>query len=259
MGAVQNARFYEDQRLLYVALTRAADHLYVCGYGSKVTADSWYQQIIDRVNPTISNWQAKTPANYKADLTQIELPDWLTSLPRQKVSPPAKNIVASPQTEMMHRGVVVHKLFEVLGDISPAQRREQGARLLNLMQLDLSEWRSDLEQVVNMLDHPDLTPFFGGDSFAELEIIHPDGSFLRLDRVVIGSHKITILDYKTSLNVPTTIADIPRDILKQLQRYTEALANMYPSHEINSVILWTSAPLLQTLPHTCLGLNNTGA
>ena len=62
----------ENKRLLYVAVTRASDQLYICGYDSKNTprADNWYDLIIQSVtngNDITEPYQIKTP--------QLKTPD----------------------------------------------------------------------------------------------------------------------------------------------------------------------------------------
>lgn len=238
---------YEDQRLLYVALTRAADHLYITGYGPKITADSWYQQIIEIINPPIEPWQ-QDHGTWQQQPTATSLnesrPEWLLmpikqSLPRKPVT------TQSTMTTAMHRGIVIHKLFEVLGDLAEGDRLKAGNYLLQHLKLSPCQWQQDLTRVLELLKDENLTIFYSAQSYAELEIAHPNGQLLRLDRVVISDDAIVILDYKTAEEIPD---HIPATIIQQLSMYQEALNALYPNIPISSSILWTSGPELQNVP-----------
>ncbi len=92
----------EYRRLLYVALTRAQDALYVCGFGEDKD-DSWYRTVttgMEKVGSQVEydfikgmGWrhgqilQRKSSTKEKKDIHNFNLPSWLLSAPAQETMP----------------------------------------------------------------------------------------------------------------------------------------------------------------------------
>jgi ATP-dependent helicase/nuclease subunit A len=152
----------EYWRLLYVAMTRAEDRLYVCGYeGSRGhVEDSWYPYIksaferLDGVEEfpfgederglRFYNTQTKNADRSKAEeqissMTSVGIaePEWLRKNPAPESVPPrpllpsrpsGKVSVISPlapkegKQECFRRGNVTHKLLQLLPDIEQSKR-----------------------------------------------------------------------------------------------------------------------------------------
>jgi ATP-dependent helicase/nuclease subunit A len=159
----------EQARLLYVALTRASDRLYICGWtGTKGKAkDCWYEYLeaafarlpgvveVEGADGPVRRYEtpqrrpvaaARGPVAVK---TPEGLPDWARRLPPTEPSPvrplapsrmaEAEPAVASPLTAAeaatraavrFRRGTLIHRLLELLPDLPPAARAEAGRRFL---------------------------------------------------------------------------------------------------------------------------------
>jgi ATP-dependent helicase/nuclease subunit A len=201
----------EYRRLLYVAMTRAADRLIVCAAQglNKPPARCWYDLIHTALAPgateeqaddgsgRVLRWRAAAPhgpavAGARASVAELapaELPDWLTrpcpqgaALPRA-VSPSGAvtEEAAAPRPAAAHptraralaRGTLTHRLLQALPDI-PRERRDDAARgflARHAGAFDDAERAAIREQVLTILDDPRFAPLFAAGSKAEVPLI----------------------------------------------------------------------------------------
>ena len=150
----------EYRRLLYVAMTRAEDRLYICGWQTKKAAPDgcWYQLIEDGLRPLAEEvddpYLAEagetagsqilrlvspqiTPVDHQADDAYFEtagLPGWATAPPPDEPAPPtplAPSQPSEPDPAVMsplsgddgyrfRRGNIIHALLQSLPDLNPA-------------------------------------------------------------------------------------------------------------------------------------------
>ncbi len=159
---IKAAERRELGRLLYVAMTRARDRLYVTGFhNGSLSASSWYATIHAALLPTLQEaqdfagrpvwrtgpWQASSaPAQRVSEAGGDRLPSWLAApAPEQQVRPvlsPSRIVetasdgpstfTGAPQTDRetaQARGTLIHRLLEVL----PALPEEHRAKAANLI------------------------------------------------------------------------------------------------------------------------------
>lgn len=239
----------EDRRLLYVALTRAQDQLYVCGWqtGKTVPEDSWYALVKQTV-------KEKTTGQVDGTLRYQPLPDSVLAalqIPEIKSDPLPEWVRTTPlfpaklgkrrepskekQTEAMERGTALHRLFEILPDFT----RDQWSEVVKAHFEE--KWKEDVPKVFEILDDPEYTLFFGAKSLAEVAVqgIVDGLPFAgRIDRLAIFEDTVFILDYKTGA-VPD---QIPSTYRSQLQSYVDALMPLYPTHTFKTFLLWVDVP-----------------
>jgi ATP-dependent helicase/nuclease subunit A len=236
----------EDKRLLYVALTRPQDHLYVCGYGNKKKEDDWYSMLEIHGVP-VEEWGGDQgeAAVSTAPSESLQLPDFFNQpveLPKTAKSGEEK----SPPSPEAHRGILIHKLLEILPDIPLTQRPLVGERLVQQATSDTTLQQDCLATAEKLLTAEDLKEFFGEASVAELEIVTATGQLIRLDRVVLGP-TLKILDFKSTQNPPESVDQIPEPIRTQLESYKAALHALYPTTPIECYILWTTTGRLDRI------------
>ena len=177
--AAKRAAAAESRRLLYVALTRAEDRLYISGIGDEVTPLSWYDLIrrafdADRCDPPpqevrdarfggeavlrLSDRQAvpaepDDPPGGRAG-PAVTLPGWALRRPPAEPVPsrpltPSRPVAADPpqlsplisrrMAPGLTRGRLVHRLLEMLPEVPAAERPAAGARLLGHYSASLGE------------------------------------------------------------------------------------------------------------------------
>lgn len=241
----------EDRRLLYVALTRAQDQLFVCGYqtGKDIPEDSWYSLILETLKEKTIQ---KDDGSYryqplpdpqiigvKLDDSPLELlPNWIKEKPLFPVKLGKQREPSSAEkTEAMERGVALHRLFEVLPDFPRGQ-------WATVVETQISnQWKEDIPKVFEILNHPEYSKFFGCQSLAEVSVQGTvDGlPFLgRIDRLVVLEDTIVIIDYKTGV-MPD---QLPSSYRAQLKSYVDVLAPLYPTHRFKTFLLWVDVPKL---------------
>jgi ATP-dependent helicase/nuclease subunit A len=244
----------ERNRLLYVAMTRACDELYIGGIkGEKsLPPGCWYETISKALcEPDQQDIKHYGPeAIYgETDLgiepTRLKLPDWVSSIPEpefpiavQGVTNLIKRNSKGYDAAASKRGVAIHTLLQDLADISLEKRMNFALRKSKQLGLDEAEGL----KLAALINQPELSIFFGLESRSEADLRGelPDGRKVtgRLDRIAIFETEIAILDYKSDLIVPHELeADHP--YIAQMALYAELLRNAYPDRQIKAALLWT--------------------
>lgn len=200
----------ELQRLLYVAMTRAADRLYVTGYtgAKKPLEGGWYEKIeaamrsdetVQHIDTSegevlrIENPQTENPdkaARKKASIISVpEVASWVFEMPKAESVPPKPLIPSRPSKEdedndrslsplkAVHnnrflRGNVTHKLLEFLPEYPQGKHKEIAVNFVNKNAGDLSQHVRDniVEEVCAILSHPEYKDFFRKGSMAEVPV-----------------------------------------------------------------------------------------
>lgn len=273
----------EYRRLLYVAMTRAADELYICGYqsGRNLDPQSWYAlmhrgmapiaEIIEEetllIEETPKDFRIEKVIPLKECQKAVELPKWIWESAPAEPLPPRPLTPSRPESEepvadsaraaqrSIQRGKIIHSLLEILPDMA-AEQRVKAAEIL-LQREKISEKDILLREVLEVLNHPDFAPVFGCGSLAEVPI---SASLMRegipriltgqIDRLLVTPSQILVLDYKTNRRVPSSEQEIPLRYRHQLQNYAEALCQIYSGREVRAAILWTSVPRLMPVQLT---------
>lgn len=157
------------------------------------------------------------------------------------------------------RGIVLHKLFELLPRVEPDAREATGLRLLSLIapELPSGERTGFLAPVLNVLNGEIGARHFGPDSRAEVsisgEVTLPCGAIRtvpgRIDRLRVDDTRVEILDLKTGK--PHAAGD-DAGILQQMALYRALLTQLYPGRAILCHILWLESAGMETLPDAAL-------
>lgn len=276
----------EGRRLLYVALTRAANWLIVCGAGGRgggtgTSGESWHELVATAMTglgaiaepgaegATLAieaNWSAgRADAPAETAPAEDPLPPWAVGPAPTPVAAPRAispsglggvHVLAGDPTgllseaEAMTRGSAVHRLLEHLHGRPAGDWPALAARLLP-GEPALAEL---LAEATAVLGAPELAPLFAAGSLAEVAVAAPlpelgGGRILgRIDRLLVEESRVLAVDFKSHQGVPATPEAVPEGILRQMGAYRAALAGIYPCRRIEVAILWTRAARLMPLP-----------
>ena len=271
----------ERKRLLYVALTRAEDWLILCGAGLKTRpSETWYEMlaagmdVCDGVktlpSPTgegdMRRFETGTvprPAGSPTavpDVPAPALPAWVSPARREARWPrPSPSSLAPADAHggagigralALRLGSSVHRLLERLPGHAAEKREALAARLLAHEFPDLADEhrRAAWAEAAAVLAMPGAELIFGPDSLAEVAaaIPGPDGVRMtgRIDRLVVGSDNVLVIDFKTDRALPASAAEVPRGYLAQLGAYCTAVAAAFPGRRVEPALLWTAKPTL---------------
>jgi ATP-dependent helicase/nuclease subunit A len=274
----------EHLRLLYVALTRAADRVIVSGVRPKERKDgadprpanSWHRIVEQAMGslPSLSG-EAHVALRYgsqgegrpksskdKLELPPIPIPDWAgrpappEARPPRPLAPSAiatDDEIAPPPSEAMRaaslRGTWIHQLLERLPTIEPGQRSAVAdAWLERSAGVASGDLRQEIvQQVCGILSDPRFVELFGPDSLGEapLAATLPDGL------VIAGTvDRLRVTEDHVSVidfktgRVPTTEAHIPNAHRAQMAAYAQALGVIFPGRQVKAALLYTAGPSL---------------
>ena len=286
----------EYRRLLYVAMTRAEDRLYLTGWRGKRDPDAtcWHAiveaglrrapdmtefDMPDGRGLRLCNPQTVPPAASQAvpprrDGT-ADLPSWARRDAPEEPSPSRplspswmenEPTVVSPLSDdgdRFKRGRIMHALLQTLPDIPSDARPTALAAYLaepahNLSAAKQSEIGGEM---LAILDHPDYAPIFGPGSRAEVPLVGDVGTFKpcvisgQIDRLLVTDTTVNIVDFKTNRPPPNEETGVAEVYLRQMAAYRAAVRQIYPDHEILTVLLWTDGPKLMHLSDAILDLH----
>ena len=269
-----DADFDEYRRLLYVALTRAEDRLYIAGFTKNEDADeqSWYKLIENNIQSNItlaaddkriiynipqendvkiSEESAQTNIEQSYDYAAILSPAPVES-PLAKPYTPSKDIAdetdfsASPLADdgcFYKRGTVIHRLLQYISSLAEDKRLSAARTFLckELPEFSAAEIQKIIDEVFNLCKK--YKEIFDINSMAEVPIIgEAEGKFIsaKVDRLIIKDDKVIIVDYKTNRPAAKDLSEVPPQYLNQLRTYKLLLSKIYPDKQVESYILWTN-------------------
>ena len=273
----------EHMRLLYVALTRAADRLIVSGVmprGKKDGSDprpanSWHV-IVERALGSIaqageahvalrhgSDLAARgKPTRDKIVLPAVAVPDWawrpapLEARPPRPLAPSSIAVDderAPPPSEATRaaaqRGILIHQLLERLPMVEEGKRASAADQWLERSAgVSHAATRAEIvSQVCLILADPQFAALFGPGSLAEapLAATLADGRVIAgtVDRILVEEKRVSVIDFKTG-KVPAACSDIPNAHRAQMAAYAEALQVIFPGRSVSAALLYTAGPKL---------------
>jgi len=265
----------EENRLLYVALTRAEDGILIAGFTAKsrrMMEGSWYEKIAHAMkelgasrgeeagypglilsSPQEEEVQAES--SKPAVMPVVAEPVWLGTRPPPEETPPrplspstflkpeqASSPSGDDRRRAMLRGSLVHRLLELLPRHEGEARDRAAARIMAAMATDLlspqdmEKARADAERV--MAD-PALADIFGKNARAEVPLTGLVGKEVVtgvVDRLSIADDVITLVDFKTG-QPPN--GKLPPYFLAQMGLYTALISQIWPDRALRAGFVFT--------------------
>jgi ATP-dependent helicase/nuclease subunit A len=157
------------------------------------------------------------------------------------------------QLEAAKRGVLLHRLFERLPGVDPAERLEAALRWLAGSAGLLDEGRRSevAHAACAIIGDPAFEELFGPNSLAEAPIAATldDGRVIAgtVDRLLVTQTAVRVIDFKTGRNFPASAAEVPRGHFAQMTAYADALRVIFPGRVVESALLYTAGPKLIVL------------
>ncbi len=284
----------EHWRLMYVAMTRAEEALYIGGAllpsDKEVPESSWFavaQALFEEEPLADPIWNARHDlgalgdldapgANEGARVEQPTLPAWATRAPAAEPSPlrplapsaAGEDLGPNPPgpaqgNEAMQRGTLIHRLLERLPDIAREHREQRATTWLATQASELpEEARAQMvAQALAVLEQPDFADLFAPGALAEVSLAASvEGQVVtgKLDRLCVGEDAVLVVDYKTTRRPPQSLEQVPIATLRQMSAYAHALAAIYPGRRISAALLYTETPQLIALPEDLLAQHKPG-
>jgi ATP-dependent helicase/nuclease subunit A len=256
----------EDANLLYVAVTRARQLLFISGCRpSRGTDLGWYGLIADQypeaaASPLLHESGNRPPppaATTTAPATAAVEPSLCQplSLPvqREVFIAPSRHIVTGagefqPATEedARTRGIAIHRLLQLLCEGATDVKRRVAAELgLAVGDGELGEW---VEEAQRVFGEPRFSHLFDAAHYSaaynEVPLHYRDGRqwvYGIVDRVVVSGDTVWLVDYKTHA-VPDqqTALALAERYRPQLAYYARGAQRLWPQQQIRSGLLFTA-------------------
>ncbi|MFW2830140.1 double-strand break repair helicase AddA [Sphingomonas sp. ID0503] len=277
----------EHWRLLYVAATRAEEHLVIGGaLGPKARGvppeSSWYTALDNAIGGMGVDWiedarwsgvreiedaGSGRVAHRRRPLAvpPIAEPQWLRQPAPREQRPPrplapslmGEDRVADPppshaMREAAERGRLLHGLFERLPNL-PLERRESAAvAWLSGMGVPDDAARAALvRDACAILSDPRFAEVFAPGALAEAPIAAVVAGRVvagTVDRLLVRDDRVLVVDFKTGRRAPEMLADLPGQHVQQIAAYVVALEKVFPGRLIEAALLYTAGPFLHILP-----------
>ena len=253
----------ERKRLLYVAMTRARDELYIAGAQGerRLDEDSWYSLVKTALDATdkdlrriagqhpegeIRRWgeepqfTATTAGKQHVASSHDTLPGWATApAPRDDVPSHWRGVtrLAAGSSTVFdkvaaQRGLAIHRVLERL--------RQGDSRETVLQRLARQKLEAALaEPLLALVSNPETAPYFAPEAQSEAAIAGVLEGLPkvqgRVDRLLITPEAVWVVDFKSGRK-PVLV---PPDYLGQMALYAAVLAEAFPGRAVKAALLWT--------------------
>jgi ATP-dependent helicase/nuclease subunit A len=281
----------EHWRLLYVAMTRAEEALFIGGALGKrekePAPDSWFARLApllesepaaDSIWGERAEWGTRAPPFAGRSQAALPippaLPDWVARPIGPEPRPPRPLAPSAAGEEQgadpplppealalaARRGVLIHRLLERLPDLPSAEREAKARAWLARNAAELPEAERDdiLARSLAVLAEPHWADLFGPSALAEVPLAATVGGQViagTADRLLIETGRVLVADFKTARRPPASLAEVPRSTLRQMAAYVAALGAIYPGRAVEAAVLYTQTPRLIPIPPDVLDVH----
>ena len=199
------------------------------------------------------------------------LPDWAMLPPHPEGRPPRPLVPSRPDDDEppmrspagpgrqsgFRRGILVHRLLQLLPGIAEGERDGAVRRYLARPVHELPSDAQDAlaREVLDVVGHPEFAALFGPGSRAEVPIAGLIGAQAvsgQVDRLVVTGDAVQIVDFKTNRPPPADPESVPFLYRRQMAVYREVLRQIYPDRDVRCALLWTDGPRLMALSEESL-------
>lgn len=223
-NSLRNQTELDNMNVAYVALTRAEEQLYIL---SKYDVTKKGEEKTNLFSGLLINylkskqlWKEEQFVYEFGELTEAfitesttqqedhlktEIEDFISSAPEDhSIDMMTKSVTmwGSVQAEAIEVGNIIHELLKEVYLKTDVDKVVETALSKGIL---LKEERKKYTEILeNLVNHPDLAPYFSQDYtiYTEKEIIS-DHEFKRLDRLCVKGEEAVIIDYKTGIPQPS--------------------------------------------------------
>lgn len=252
----QSKAYAEYLRLLYVGMTRAEDHLIICGHQGKKTIpeNCWYELIRsslseksilnDNGNLIFGNMQQDICVTLSEKDQQNKIEFFSNKLSQETIKIKPKYISShthtSPLTKKdpMSYGLIFHKILED-SLVVPNLNIMKTHPLIQTINVESKERM--LKSIDKIINNQKFCNLIKEDFCTEIAIGTEDSGLTkigRIDLMIIKNSEAIIIDYKSDINPPKDNKQIPKSYQKQLDFYKNTVQKIYPKKNIITMILW---------------------
>ncbi len=261
----------ENWNVLYVAMTRAQQGLWISGVQSHIrdgiNQKSWYGRALAagietvdtsewgedqslpkqesrllgsesfQINHFQLSWDA-AKQSHQETIANIESGALAIATKAQATAQAAEQ----PDPEILEEGTHFHKLLEFLTVHSGNQvkvKMPSEQELMNWLSIDQAHAKKLMERVQCVMDTPKLKPYLTENQWVqawnEIDIADAQGKSYRMDRLVEFDDHLAILDYK--LTIPEEDSEAYNKYRAQLNNYKQELGRIRPDKPAKAYLI----------------------
>ncbi len=265
LDASSQKNWNEELNLLYVALTRAKQYLFISGVEpAKGHSKSWFSVINSALQKAGKNLKdgsvkisyGKSPtiiAPTTSDRESVELKSEY-NLHEPFKSKDKTSDINSISDEQADYGTLVHKIFELIDEQSISDIEILKLHVENSIARNIStnEFNSAIKEVENCIQTNDLSMLFNKTNkhkiLNEVPIcINQSNNVITriIDRLILTDNEAWIVDFKTTQQATNkNLAQVATQYKKQISEYIYAVKKLYPEKKIRASILFTTIATL---------------
>jgi ATP-dependent helicase/nuclease subunit A len=250
----------EDANLLYVAVTRARQMLFISGCRPSRGQDlGWYGLIAERCDSSLDTppvfesgrrpvaASATAPAKKPAPIDPRLSHPLATHTQGPIIIAPSGEVNAADEGEDARtRGIAIHRLLQLLCEGARNVTQRVGSEMgLEDDDAELSEWFDEAQRVFR---NPAFSHFFDPGRYTaaynEVPIQYAaNGRTIHgiIDRLVIDGDTVWLLDYKThSVTGKSALAPLAERYRAQIAHYVLGVQRLWPQKRVRSGLLFTA-------------------
>lgn len=270
----KSAERREDANLLYVALTRAQQLLFISGCALNKGSDlGWYGLIQQALSPpdeldvqviesgeratevTASQHDAlREPVEVDAGLAQpILFPNRVIEIAPSRTGGTQSTLYGDDEDGRL-RGTVIHRMLEKLTALPPIKDSELLKLIAHEHGLEtgdntLQGWWSEACGIIRQPQFRDLyDPTCYLAAYNEVPVSYQAGTAMVhgvIDRLVVHTDRITVVDYKThEIANPDNLTELAEPYRGQLHHYGVAAGRLWPEKPVRTLLLFTACSRL---------------
>ena len=247
----------ENANLLYVALTRARQFLFISGCGKgEINKLGWYGTIhqhwpADNLTQKLPETTAITndnnaPLSNTENVTSFNFFSYQESQDQETSENKTDDI---EDDKAQQRGTVIHRAIELLSKNTTDEQSAIKEQLCAEFRLDIS---SDyflllFNEACNTVNHQAFSSWFDNTKFDQaynemsVQVKYRNGlKHGIIDRLVVNDNTVTIIDYKTHpVKNKKELHVIADAYQSQMQLYINAVKKLWPGANVKTIILFT--------------------
>ncbi|MEZ5542720.1 MAG: UvrD-helicase domain-containing protein [Pseudomonadota bacterium] len=259
----------ENANLLYVALTRARQYLFVTGSVTGNGSDTGWYGLLERAladcprnsagHAVIESGRSQPAASAAATTTETRSVDPRLSQPvacpeRDLPIAPSRLALADEHTHTdadgRERGIALHLMLEYLTRTPAGTANDALVDIANRLQRDpddaqLQAWWHEARTIVTL---PAFALLFDPQrvtqAWNEVPVQYLEGEHLVhgvIDRLVISDGEVLVIDYKSHRHAsPASIPQLAAEYRPQLSCYAEAARRLWPGRRLRAGLLFTA-------------------
>lgn len=266
----KNEDLQEYHRLLYVAMTRAEDRLYIGGWGEeeKLDPNSWYAILSETMrslgraettegDDTVFRYgrllkSQKAEGKSPVPAVTPYSPEWLT---KKWTEPSAKDVCFKPRdssSAQQEKGDIIHKILQWIIYADPVRRSALVQNYLDSLFIP-DEMKSQIKaSMEKVFSNQDFCELIQKETKTEVPILgqwQNQKQKCVIDLIVVddAAKTVHIVDYKTGVFLDDYRHTPPTDYVRQLSLYKKVVQDIYPTHTVSSSLFWIESGCLQSV------------